>query len=328
MKRKGYLPLVAAIAVLVLSVGGIGKAAEYPNKTITLISPFAPGGMMDAIVRPFTAFAEKRLGVPMVMFNKPGATTMVGGSFVAHANPDGYTLLCTSSATSLALLWEAAQGRKTTFTMDDFIPLGCLALSPGVLLVPYDSPWKTVDDLAKECRGKPNHYAFCSGGLYGNSHMTVEVFMEAAKIKARHVPYKSGGECLTSLVGQHVDFASQFPGSSIPLVRGKKLRALAVQSDQRLEGLPDVSTVKELGFDAVFYSWFAILAPKATPPKIVARLQEVMREVAQDKSFADAIELTGDKVHYLSGEETVKYFKVEADKVRPIFESFKKEGKQ
>lgn len=328
MRRKVFFPLVATGTILILCMaGGIAQTADYPNKPITLISPFSPGGMIDAIIRPFAALAEKRLGVPMIMVNKPGATTMIGGSAAAEARPDGYTLLCTSSAMPLAILWEIAQGRKTTFTLDDFTPLGCLGLSPGVVLVSTNSPWKTVDDLVKDCKARPSHYAFCSGGLYGNSHMAVEVFMDAIGINGRHLPYKGGGECLSSLVGQHVDFNCQFPGTSISLVRGKKLRALALQDEKRLESLPDIPCVKELGLAAVFYSWFAILVRKETPMAIVTKLKEVVKEVAVEKAFIDAIELTGDKVYYLPGEELAKYWIVEAEKVNKIFEKLRKVGK-
>jgi tripartite-type tricarboxylate transporter receptor subunit TctC len=169
-----------------------GETAEFPTRPISAISPSTPGGLFDTVGRPFTVFAEKHLGQPVVMVNKPGATMMLGGLVALEAPADGYTLLFSGSAMHLALIWEGIEGRKPPVALQDFIPLGAFCLTPPVIVVPYESSWKTLEDLIKDCKAKPGSYAFCSGGLYGTTHTPVEILMLATGIaKARHV--LSGG---------------------------------------------------------------------------------------------------------------------------------------
>jgi len=174
-------------------------------------------------------------------------------------------------------------------------------------VVPYNSPWKTLADLIKDCKAKPGHYAICSGGLYGASHLPAEVLMKATGIKIRHVPYKGGGPCLASLVGGHEDFATQYPTASIPLARGNKIRVLAVQGNRRLKSIPQVPTVKELGVDAEFYFWLGVAAPKKTPAPILQKLKETLKKVAEDESFIKVIENQGDEVRFMGSDELAKY---------------------
>ena len=186
---------------------------------------------------------------------------------------------------------------------EDFVLIGSYILSPTLISVPANSPWKTLNDLIKDCKAKPGHYAFSSGGLYGMSHVPAELLMKAAGIQCRHVPHKGGAPALSAVVGGHVDFTTQFCPSTIPLYRGNKVRVLAVQSDRRLKSIPEVPSVKELGIDAEYQAWIAIMAPKATPAPIVKRLREVLETVVKDKTFIDTIETAGEVVHYMNHEE-------------------------
>ena len=139
------------------------------------------------------------------------------------------------------------------------------------------------------------------------------MFAKALGLKFRHVPFGGGGPALTALVGKHVDFATQFPLASLPLVEGKQLRALAVLGDKRLRKAPDVPTAKELGIDAEYYLWNGLLAPKNTPAAIVAKLKEAIKKSVQEQAFIDAIEKPGDEVRYMTGEETGKFWEKEAE---------------
>ena len=155
--------------------------------------------------------------------------------------------------------------------------------------------------------------------------MAAELLLKAIGTKARHVPYQGGGPCLAAIVGKHIDFGSQFPPTSIPLIRGKKLRALAVQSGRRMKSLPDIPTVKELGIDAEFYNWVGPLVPKKTPMPIVAKLTEITEKVVKEKQFITAIETPGDEVHYMSGDEATKYWAKESEVVAKMYEQMRKE---
>lgn len=199
-------------------------------------------------------------------------------------------------------------------------------MSPSLVIIPYNSPWKTLGDLIKDCKAKPGHYAFSSGGMYQGSHIPAELLMMNAGIKCRHVPYTGGGPAISAVVGGHVDFATQYPATSIPLAQGKKLKILAVQSNRRIAAIPDIPTVKELGIDAEWYLWVGILAPKKTPPDIVKKLRDVTAKVVKEPSFIAAIENTGDELSYMGGEELAKFWDLESEKLAKLYAQMPKES--
>jgi tripartite-type tricarboxylate transporter receptor subunit TctC len=303
----------------------LSAAADYPSRPVTLIVPMAPGGSRDILARSFASAAEKFLGQPVVVVNKPGATGMIGLQAGAQAAPDGYTLTSTSTSDTCAIEWEIANGRKPVVTPKQFVAIASLNMSPSLIIVPYDSPWKKLADLIHDIQAKPGYYAFCSGGLYGVSHMPAEIFARALGLKLRHVPYAGGGPCINAVVGKHVDFSAQFPSSSTHLAKGNKLRILAVQGDHRLRSIPDVPTVKELGIDAQWHQWVGVSAPLKTPAPIVQKLREVAKKVVEDKSYIQVVENLGDEVHYLIGDEMMKYWEAETEKVRGIMTDLAKE---
>jgi tripartite-type tricarboxylate transporter receptor subunit TctC len=311
MKRIPSIAVIAVVIVLGLTPV-LFAAADYPTKPITLVNPMAPGGTLDLQARAFAAAAEKYLGQPVMVVNKVGATGMVGGTAVAQATPDGYTLLVGSVNITNAVEWEIANGRKPPFTRHDFTSIGSFTMSPTLLVVPADAPYKTLADFIGDAKTKPGQMAFCSGGLYGMSHLPIEIFAKNVGLKFRHVPFTGGGPCLAAVIGKHVDFAAQYPPTTLPLVRGNKLKVLAVVGGKRLKSIPDVPTVKELGIDAEYYGWVGIVAPKNTPASIVEKLREVTKKVVQDKAFIDVIEKPGDEVQFLNGEELTKWMEKES----------------
>jgi len=237
---------------------------------------------------------------------------MVGATAVAQAPPDGYTLLVGSVNITNAVEWENANGRKPPFTRHDFAAIGAFTMSPTLVIVPADSSYKTLADLINDAKGKPGKMSYCSGGLYGMSHLPIEIFAKSTGLKFRHVPFPGGGPCLTAVIGKHVEFAFQYPPTTLPLVKGGKLKVLAVAGKKRLKAIPDVPTTKELGIDAEYYGWVGIMAPKNTPAPILAKLREVTKKVAQDKAFVDLIEKPGDEVQYLTGDELAKWMDQES----------------
>jgi tripartite-type tricarboxylate transporter receptor subunit TctC len=326
MRAKAFVIVLALALTLTLGPGvSPVRAADYPAKPITLINPYPPGGFLDIPGRAFAVTAEKLLGKPVVIANKPGAAGMIGTVAGAQAPPDGYTVMMGCTTITCAVEWELVNGRKPLATRQDFIPIGAYILSPTLISVPTNSPWKTLDDLVKDCKAKPGHYAFSSGGLYGMSHVPAEILMRATGIKARHVPHKGGAPALAAVVGGHVDFTTQFCPSTIPLYRGNKLRVLAVQSDRRLKSIPEVPTVKELGVDAEYNAWIGLLVPKDTPAPVVKKLREVLESAATDKKFVDTIETAGEVVHYMNHEELTKYWEDETRQIARIWAQQPKE---
>ncbi len=320
MKSKNAFRIAIIVSVMTLGMMDMSFGGdEYPARAITIINPFAPGGILDVVGRAYATVAQKSLGVSIVVVNKPGATGMVGGLEGAQAVPDGYTLNVISTTHTVTIEWEVVNGRNPAFTRSDHIPIGSFVKSSSLLVVPYESPWKTLSDMIKDCKAKPRHYAFSSGGFYGGSHLPAEILMSDTGINCRHVPYKGGGPALTAVVGKHVDFATQYPPSSIPLARGKKLRILAVLGPQRLKAIPEVPAAPELGLGPFQYiAWIGIFAPKGTPAQIVEKLRKNAAEVARDNAFIDMIENAGDEVQFMGGEELLKYREMEAGKIREV----------
>jgi tripartite-type tricarboxylate transporter receptor subunit TctC len=322
--------LMAAVMMLILcALGGTSSAAmDYPTKPITVINPMAPGGANDMLVRPFAALAEKELGQPVVVVNKAGASGLIGLMASAQAAPDGYTLGMGTTAMTCVVEWEIANGRKPQITRQDFITIGALTQSPTLVIVPFNSPWKTLSDLINDCKSKPNHYAFGSAGLYGESHMGCVVLMKASGIKCRHVPFTGGGPTVTAVVGGHVDFATQFPPTSIPLARANKLRILAVQGDKRLKSIPEIPTIKELGIDAEWLTWRGLMVPEKTPTPIVQKLREDMMKVVNTKPFIDTIEGVGEEVRPMNGVALASYWETESKRVAELMRDLAREVKE
>jgi tripartite-type tricarboxylate transporter receptor subunit TctC len=322
MKGNGIL-----VSLFILTLLGVSSAmADFPERAITVINPQAPGGAHDAQGRAFAAVAEKYLGKPMVVVNKPGASTMIGSIAAAQAAPDGYTLLLGSTMTTTVVEWDIINGKKPGVTRDDFVTIGSLTLIPTVVSVPATSPWKSVADLVKDAKAKPGQFAFCSAGILSPSHLGAEFFARAYGLKFRHVPYKGGGPCLSAAVGGHVDFTTQFTITTIPLAQGNKMRILAVQSDRRVKALPDVPTLKELGVNAESYMWVGLVAPKKTPAAIVEKLREASAKAAQDKAFVEAIEKLGGEVYFMNGPELEKYWEKETAEMAKLLGELHREG--
>ena len=326
MKAKRRFTLAVSAGMVALMALGTIASAEYPERPVTIINPQAPGGAHDAQGRAFAAVAEKYLGKPMVVVNKPGASTMIGTVAAAESAPDGYTLLLASTMTTTVVEWDLVNGKKPPVTRNDFVTIGSMTLIPTVISVPANSPWKTLDDLVKAAKAKPGQLAFCSAGLLSTSHLGAELFARAYGLKFRHVPFKGGGPCLSNLVGGHVDFTTQFTITTIPLAQGNKVKILAAQSAKRVKAIPDVPTLKELGMNAENYMWVGLVAPKKTPAAVVEKLREMMDKAVKDKAFVEAIEKLGGEVHYLNGGELAKFWDQESNDHRKLLTEFEKEG--
>ena len=325
--KKNLLLGMAATFILVLGMSpNLFAASDYPTKTISIINAYPPGGTLDIPSRTFAAFAEKQFGKPVVVITKTGGGGVVGFQAGAEAPPDGYTLTTGTSNMTLVSEGELASGRSSNFTYRDFVPIGSFILDPAIVVVNFNSRWKTLADFIKDCKAKPGSIAYSSGGNFSIGHIAVEVLTRAAGIKCRHVPYKGGGPALAAAVGDNVDFLSTFPTSSIELIRGKKIRALAIQSDRRLKALPDVPSVKELGLDAEYQTWVGVLAPKGTPQPIVEKLRAVLAKGVEDKSFHQPIEARGGEVRYLNSDQLAKYWESETQKVKKIISEIVKEN--
>ncbi len=282
---------------------------------------------MDLVARAFAPVAENYLGKPVVVVNKPGAAGALGYFYAAQAKADGYTLCIGCSAQTQVIVGEILASKKPSFTIDDFVPLGRFCDTPNIFLVPYGSHWKTFQQVIDEVKAHPSRYAFSSGGIYSTSHLPMEILMAELGLKLRHVPFQGGGPALNALMGGHVDFSAQSAGTSIGKIKAKQLRALAQFGEKRYINYEEVPTFKELGYNVVYSAWFGLLAPKDTPPSVVEKLRNLVKQVTSDPAFIDVIDKVGDQVNYADAETTKKSWDKEYHKMLKLLERLEKEKK-
>src|SRR6059036_1703907 len=280
MTRARVLVGVVALAV-VAAVAGAQES--YPARPITLVAPFPPGGVADLTARPVAASLEKILKTPVGVVNKTGAAGAVGMQYVATSRPDGYTLLLALSSISIIPEADKIFDRSPAFTVDQFAPIALISADPTILVVPADKPWKTAKDFLEDARKRPGQISYSSSAIYGTLHMAMALLEHAAGVKLRHVPHAGAGPALTAILGGHVDALASGPAVVLPHIKAGKLRPLAGWGDRRVAALPDVPTLKELGYpDAEFYIWAGVFAPKGTPEPVLAKLRATVREAVND----------------------------------------------
>lgn len=306
MIRRACMMLLALLAAPALAEDA------YPNRHITMVVPFPPGGVADLTGRP-TAFAmEKTLKQRVIIENKSGAGGAIGMAYVANAKPDGYTILMALSSISIIPEAEKLFERKSPYQMSQLLPVALISADPTVLVVRADSPWKSVKDLVEDAKKRPGKISFSSSGIYGTLHMAMEMLAQSANISLWHVPYTGGGPAMNALVGGHVDALASGPAAVIGQIKGGKLRALATWGGKRLAALPEVPTLKELGYDAEFYIWSGVFAPAGTPAPVVATLRNAVRQAVEDPEFKAIMAKIETPIYYLDAPEFQRFWDKDA----------------
>ena len=308
---------LCAISFVAASMFAIAAAAQdsYPSRPVTLIVPFPPGGVADIVGRPFAEALSRELKTPVIIENKPGAGGGIGMGLVAKAKPDGYTLLLALSSISILPEADKVLGRAPLYQLDQFTPIARLTADPTVLAVRADSPWKTLQDFVDDARKRPGAITYGSSGNYGTMHMPMEMFAHSANVKLLHVPFTGGGPAVIALLGGQVDALSTGPSTVLQHVKAGKVRVLASWGDHPLASLPQVKTLTESGYDAVFFQWSALFAPAGTPEPIVARLREAARVAAADSRFVSTLATVETPVQYLDAPEMRRFWEADARKL-------------
>ncbi len=267
-------PLVAAVAL----AAGLAHAA-FPERPVTIVVPYAPGGAADAVARVIATRMGARLGTSVIVDNKAGASGTIGASFVAKAPADGYTMLYDATPYSI----NPHLFPRMPYASTALQPLSLVLLAPNVLIVKADSPLRTVDDLVARAKAQPGKLNFASGGSGTVQRLAAELFRQQLGLDMVHVPYKSGGPAIADVMGGQVDFMFGTVAATYPLVTGGKLRALAVSAPERSKRLPEVPTVAEAaipGYEA--YEWNGMFLPAGTPAPIAEQLQQALAEVLKE----------------------------------------------
>jgi tripartite-type tricarboxylate transporter receptor subunit TctC len=289
--------------VVVLLAPAAAAQEMFPSRPVTMVVPFPPGGVADLTARPVAAAMEKALKQPVVVTNKTGAGGAVGMQSVAVAKPDGYTVLMALSSISIIPEADKLFNRQPAYTMDQLKPIALISADPTILVVPADSPWKTLKDFVEDAKKRPNQIAYSSSGVYGTLHMAMEMLSHAAAIKLKHVPFSGAGPAMTALLGGHVQALASGPNVVIPHVKAGKLRPLAGWGDKRVASMPEVPTFKELGYDIEFYIWAGLFAPSATPEPVMRSLRDAAKAAVQDGDFKSAMGKMETPVAYLDAPE-------------------------
>ena len=312
MDRRSFVIGTAASAAT-LAAGRADAQDAYPSHTITVVSPFPPGGVSDTITRPLDAALEAVFKQPVVLENKAGAAGAVGAQFVATAKPDGYTLLTHIVSISGFAAVDKLFGRQPKFTNADFIPLARIVADPIVLIANKDLPYKSVKDLVADAKANPDKLIYSSSGLYGASHIPTVLFAKSAgDLKMRHLPTNGGGPAVTAVLGGNVNFFMSPTSIALPHIKAGKVNALAVSSGKRTKSLPDVPTFKEQGYDLEYYFWVGIFAPKGTPAPIITTLRDGLNKAAHSKQFLDTLDNLGQELAYMDQPEFTTFWAADA----------------
>lgn len=267
------------IAVAAIALTALAAHAAFPDRPITIVVPYAPGGAADAVARVLAARMGEKLGTSVIVDNRAGASGTIGAAYVAKASPDGYTMLYDATPYSI----NPHLFPRMPYAAEALQPLSLVLVAPNALIVKADSPYKTVADLVAKAKATPGKLNFASGGSGTVQRLATELFRQKLQLDMVHVPYKSGGPAIADVMGGQVDFMFGTVAATYPLISAGKLRALAVSSPQRSPRLPDVPTVAETvvpGYEA--FEWNGMFLPAKTPKDVADKLQKAVVDVLKE----------------------------------------------
>lgn len=275
-------------AIALMTVSSVALANDsYPNNTIRIIAPFAPGGSVDILARLVSVPLGKELNTPVVVENKPGASGQIGAAYVARSKPDGYTLLANSS---IHVITPSLFENSPYDAIEDFIPVSQITNVPLVLLTAPSLGIKTVEELKEWSKQQKDGLNYASAGQGSTTHIAGEVLGEALGVPVTHIPYKGSGAAMMDVIGGQVPVFFDALTAVSSQIESGALLPLAVAADERTPTLPNVPTFKELGYDDLSLStWHGIWAPKGTPNEVVVTLSTELQKVAKEPEVAEKI---------------------------------------
>ncbi len=286
-KLSCWRRFIAVVSFGALSAVAAVSQAAYPTKPVTLVSPYGPGGAADLAARNLAATAPGYLGNGVIVTNRTGAGGVTGSTFVSRSRPDGYTLLLARVGSQAAV---PAINSRIPYKWDDFTFLGLLERNPFVLVVNADSPYQSFEDLVRAIADGKEKLSFASAGVGTLLHVAAVMMLDeigAPSSALKHIPFKGGGKASAAVVGGHVDMMFQNLSGVISGIQSGQLRALAVTSQERFSDIPDVPTVRELGYAGLeaVVGWSALYGPKNLPQPVVDKWVNVLGQVKEDKSW-------------------------------------------
>ena len=279
-----YQKIKVAIASILISVSGsIAFAQGFPNKPVTLVIPFPPGGGTDTGGRILAEQLSKRWGQPVIVDNKGGAAGQIGADLVAKAKPDGYTLLLGNIGTQA--INPSLYPKMPYDPITAFAPISLVAELPLAMMVNPTVPSKTAKEFITLVKANPGKFSYSSAGAGGAPHLAAEMFKDQTGTFILHVPYRGGGPAIADLLAGHVQLSFMTVLEASGHIKSGKLRALAVTGDKRVQAFPDVPTLSEQvlpGFNAI--SWLGLLAPSGTPQPLIEKISNDVRSILSDEA--------------------------------------------
>lgn len=274
-------------AVFVLSLGlMISAQADYPERPITIVAPYGPGGSSDILGRVLAERMGEALGVNVLVENRPGAGSRIGTESVARANPDGYTLLLADMP--FAIVPNLYQDSE--YDVEDFTTITQIGVSPMMLFARPDLGLASMADLIEAAKAEPEALMIGSGGVGATTHMVAELFQRVADVELLHVPFSGAGPSLQGLAGGQVDIAFSTYPTGASLLEAGTINAVGVTAAERMAVAPDVATVGEAGYDLEVEHWWALLAPKDTPAEVLEALRDAAADVMEQEVIQDRME--------------------------------------
>ncbi len=311
---------LAAYAVAIFAAAGFlapPAMAEYPEKPITVLIGFPPGGNVDITLRHAQPFLEKYLGTSLVVVSKPGAAAALAYTELANSTPDGYTIAMTSLPGGLGTQF----GTERRYDVDSFEWIANFTEEPFTFFVHPDSPFKTMQDMLTAAKADPGGVTLAGAGSFGSPHLGLLVFQRMAGVKFTWVPMQGSAPMRTAVLGQHVDAGLTSVSVSMIMHVEKQVRVLGMMADERWDLVPDVPTLKELGYPIVWTASRGLKAPAGTPKAIIDKLAEASRKTLHDPEFLAILKRERLSPKYLGPEEYLAYVKAQNDALKELWAS-------
>jgi tripartite-type tricarboxylate transporter receptor subunit TctC len=324
MNRRRANAAFALTALLATAAGATHAQSTYPDRPITMIVPFPPGGVADTVARPVAEALSRELKQTVVVENKVGAGGALGIGQAARAAADGYTLLLSLSSISILPEADKLLDRKPAYALNQFKPIARFTADPTVLVVRADAPWRTLDEFIQDARRKPGTYNYGSSGNYGTMHVPMEMLKASASFRMTHIPYTGAGPAIVALLGAQVDAVASGPSTVVQQIQAGKLRALAHWGGGALAALPDVPSLTQAGYPVKFAQWSALFVPSKTPDEVALRLRAAAAAVAANPTVRQVIAKAGSPIEYLDAPEFQRYWEADAN---TMTEAVRKIGK-
>lgn len=298
--------LLSALALSAVAAGVC--AQDYPMRPISITVPNPPGGMNQIHAQPLSSVIERLTKQPAPVVNRPGGTSAVGTAYVANQPPDGHNILVTTPNLYLVIEKDKLYGIKSPYSLDQIVLLALLSADPLIMVVHPSMPVKDVKQLVALAKSKPNEIVYSSSGPYGITHTPTAMFLDAYKIKMRHLPTTGGGPAVTQALGGHSQVTGGGPSVVYPYIKNGQLRAIASWGAKPYPALPAVPTFKSMGKDIEAYLWVGLFTTAGVPEPVLKKMRELIAKAAADPAFKQALENVQVVPDYRDAPEFKKFF--------------------